>query len=184
MEVGRADLLLAFGEQDEVDRQPPVRRLERVQRGEEGAFRPLLVDRAAAADGAAELVIEDPRLERRRRPFGRVVLLDVVHEIDADGALRAGVERAEHGRHAAGRHLAHAGEAGLGREPGHVVGAFLDVAAARRRWSGARSIAGCAAPNPRSRRRRRARSPRGRCRGGSGRAPRPARARRRRRRRP
>ena len=103
VEMGRADLLLALGEQDEVDRQALVRRLEGVQRGEEGALGPLLVDRAAAADRAAERVVEDPPLERRRGPLGRIELLDVVHEIDADGALRARVQHAEHGRDAAGR---------------------------------------------------------------------------------
>ena len=126
-EVRRADLLLALGEQDEVDRQPPAGGAEGVERGEEGAFGALLVDRAAAADRAALRQVDDPPLERRRRPFRRVELLDVVHEIDADRAPGAGVDPAEHDRAAAGRDLADAGEPRLGGEPRHVIGAFLDV---------------------------------------------------------
>ena len=47
-DVRRADLLLALGDQHEVDRQLPAGAADRVQRGEERRLRALLVDRAAA----------------------------------------------------------------------------------------------------------------------------------------
>ena len=43
------------------------------------------------------------RLERRRGPLGGIELLHVVHEVEAERALGAGVERREHAGLAVGR---------------------------------------------------------------------------------
>ena len=79
------------------------RAADRVQRGEQRRLRPLLVDRAAADHHLADAgLVDDARLERRRAPLGRIELLDVVHEVEADGLRRAGIERGEHARLAVG----------------------------------------------------------------------------------
>ena len=49
-DVRRADLLLAFGDEDEIDRQLLARSTESVEGGEEGRLGPLLVHGAAAND--------------------------------------------------------------------------------------------------------------------------------------
>ena len=88
-DVRRADLLLALGDQHEVDRQLLAGAADRVQRGEERRLGSLLVHRAAADDHLAEArLVDDARLERRRRPLGRIELLDVVHEVEADRLRR------------------------------------------------------------------------------------------------
>ncbi len=103
-EVGRGDFLLAFGDEHQIDRQLDAGRLERAQRGQESRLRALLVDRAAADQRLAFAgAVDDPPFERRRRPFRRVIMLDVVHEVDRQRVLGAGVERRENARHAVGR---------------------------------------------------------------------------------
>ena len=105
-EVRRADLLLALGDEHEVDGQLPARAADRVERGEERGLRALLVDRAAAHEDLAEA-----RACRRARASnggedhsGGIDLLDVVHEVEADRPRRAGVERREDARLPVGRH--------------------------------------------------------------------------------
>ena len=64
---------------------------------------PFLIHRAPSDDHLADArLVDDARLERRRGPLGRVELLDVVHEVQADRLRRAGVERREHARLAVG----------------------------------------------------------------------------------
>ena len=58
-------------------------------------------------------LVDERRLERRRGPLGGIELLDVVHEIEADGARRAGVERGEDAGLAVGGNLFDLLEAGV-----------------------------------------------------------------------
>ncbi len=96
-DVRRTDLLLAFGDEDEVDGDAAPGAADRVERGEEGRLRALLVHRAATHHDLSEAVlIDDPRLERRRRPLGGIGLLDVIHEVQRERLGRPGVEGREH----------------------------------------------------------------------------------------
>ena len=67
------------------------------------------------------------RLQRRRRPFRRVELFDVVHEVQADRGRRAGIERGVHAWLAAGLDDFDVLEAGLARQLRHVLGALLGI---------------------------------------------------------
>ena len=131
--MGRTDLLLALGNQDKIDRQFHIGGAEGMQRRQHCGFRPLLVDRAAPNDNFAKAgLVDDLPVERRVVPFGRIVLLDVVHEIEPDGALGARIKRGEDPRLAAGRHHFGMLESGVERQLGHMVCALLDIAALRR----------------------------------------------------
>jgi len=99
-----------------------------VQRGEKSHFGALLVGRAASADGPSERVIEYLPFKRWRGPIGGIELLDVIHEIDAERPPRAGVQRAEHRRDAAGRHRPDAAEPRLRRQPRHQRRALRHIA--------------------------------------------------------
>src|SRR5438045_1875437 len=97
--AGRPDLLFALAHEDDIHRRLLAGALERVQRGEECHLRALLVRCAAPDDDLAESwLVDEPRLERRRRPFARIELLDVVHEVDASRGWRAGLEGRERAR--------------------------------------------------------------------------------------
>src|SRR5437764_1358613 len=76
-------------------------------------------------------LVDQARLERRRGPLRRVELLDVVHEVEADGLLRPGIERGEDARLAVGAEDGRLLEAGLARQLGHVLGAGGVVAVLR-----------------------------------------------------
>ena len=103
-----------------------------MQGGEERRLGAFLIDRAAADDNLAEArLVDQLGFERRRRPLGRIELFDVVHEVEADGLLRASIERGEDAGLAFG--LDHRGllETGVARELGHVLRAFFRVAVFR-----------------------------------------------------
>src|SRR5262249_1862424 len=88
--VRRAAFLFAFADEDEIHRELLICRLERVQCGETGDLRSLLVRGAASDDHLADAaLVDEARLERRRAPLGGIELLDVVHEIEADRVPRA-----------------------------------------------------------------------------------------------
>src|SRR5205807_1468080 len=111
-EMGRADLLLTLGHEHEVERRLLAGGANGVQRGEEGRLRALLVHGAAADQHLAEPgTVDDGRRPGRRRPLGRVDLLDVVHEVQAERARGAGVERREDAGLAVGRDFRHLVEA-------------------------------------------------------------------------
>ena len=124
-EVRRSDLLLPLAHEDEVHGELLARCLERMQRGEQGNLRSLGVGRTTSDnDGANAGPIDQPPLERRRRPLARIELLHVVHEVDAQRRIRAGIQRGEHPRLALGRDDLDALESGVARQPRHVLRAL------------------------------------------------------------
>jgi hypothetical protein len=121
-EVGRADLLLPFRDEHEVDGELATGPPEGVQRREERRFGSLLVDRAPSDDDSSEArLVDDSRLPRRRRPLRGIDLLHVVHEIHAGRPAGAGVERREHAGLPVGRDLHGGAEARVAQEPDHQV---------------------------------------------------------------
>ena len=131
-EVRRADLLLALGHQDDVHRRSATRCPQAMQRRQEGRLRTLLIYRPPADHHPAQpRALDDPRLQRRGRPFRRVELLDVVHEVHAHGARRAIVHGGEDAGPAVGLDDVGALEPGIPQQVGHMLRAFLDVAAFR-----------------------------------------------------
>src|SRR3546814_792863 len=89
--------------------------------GEESRLGPLLVHRAAAHDRLPETgALDHLALERRRRPFGGIELLDVVHEIDAERARSADIDRPEDAGMAVGRNDLDIGEARILGKLGHI----------------------------------------------------------------
>ena len=125
VEMRRGDLLLALGHQHQVDGEFLPGFPECMQGGQERRFRPLLVDGPAPHDHLAPArLVGDARLERRARPFGRVHLLHVIHEIDAHGAPGPGVQRGKDAGLAAGRHPLDHLEPGI-LQQAHRVGAGL-----------------------------------------------------------
>ena len=124
-EVRRADFFLAFGDENQIHGQLAAGGFEGVQRGEPGGFGSFLIDGSAADQNFSEAGLVDQRgFKRRRGPLGRVGLLHVVHEIDADGFGRAGVERGEDSGMAVGRDFGHLVEAGVAQHAHHHVAAF------------------------------------------------------------
>ncbi len=100
-----------------------------VHRGQEGSLRTLLVDRSAPDDALAQAgLIDNGRVEGRRRPFRGIDLLDVVHEVDPKGARRAGVERGEDAGLAIGGDFRGSLEAGLAQHAHGEVAAFVHAA--------------------------------------------------------
>src|SRR6185369_17912657 len=118
-----------LGDKDEVDGQLSAGRLERVERREKGVLGSLLVDRAPSNNRfALTRPVDDSRLEWRRRPFRRVVMLDVVHEVDTHAVLRACIEGCKDAGYAIGWDDVRALESRIEGEPAHVFCAFVDVA--------------------------------------------------------
>lgn len=121
----RADLLFPFRHEHEVDRQLFSRPADRVEGRQKRGLRPLLVHGAAAHQHFAEAGLVDQRgVPRRRRPFGGIGLLDVVHEVQADRLRRSGIQRREHAGLAIGRHLRDLLKAGLARQAHHLRAPF------------------------------------------------------------
>ena len=101
--MGRADFLLTLGNQDKVHRHFTSAFLDRLYRREKGDLRALLID-GAAADNRLYLArpIDQSVLERGRALLGRIELLHVIHEVDAERGTGAGIEHREHTRDAVG----------------------------------------------------------------------------------
>ena len=129
VKVRRADFFLALGDQHEVDREFRLGLAHGMKRGQHGGLGSFLIDGAATDDRAAESgLVDDAPFERRRRPFGGIELLDVVHEVQGERALRAVVHRGEDARMTVGRHDRGRIEPCLARQGRHVFGAFLHAA--------------------------------------------------------
>src|SRR5262249_10260479 len=121
VEMRRTDLFFTFADEDEVHRQFATRFAHRIERGEEGCFRTLLVGRAAAdADFAKAGLVDQAAFERWGRPFLRIELLHVVHEVDAERFRRADVVGRIYAGGAAGRHDFGVLEARIERELLHI----------------------------------------------------------------
>jgi hypothetical protein len=133
LEVRRADLLLALRHQHEVDGHLAAGAADGVQGGQEGGLGSLLVDGPAPHHRLAQArLVHDGRVPGRRRPLRGVDLLHVVHEVEADGARRARVQRGEDARMAVGRNLGHRLEARLAGEAHHHLAALGHPAVLRR----------------------------------------------------
>src|SRR5258708_40229380 len=118
----RGDLFFAFRDKNEIDRKLASRAADGMKCGEERGFRPFLVHGAAADNHFAETgLVHQRSLEWRRRPLGRARLLDVVHEIQAERARSACVERGEDPGLAVGWHLRDLAETRLAKEPHHQI---------------------------------------------------------------
>ena len=123
--LGPMALFLALGYEDQVHRCLLPGSANRVQGSQECRFRTLLVDCATAHDDLADArLVDDPRLQRWRAPFGRVELLDVVHEIEPDGLLRSGIQGGEHAGLAVGLENFDFLESGIARQLRHVLDTF------------------------------------------------------------
>src|SRR2546422_8100806 len=93
-DVRRADLFLSLGHHHQVHRHFSPGAANGMQRRQKRRFWPFLVDRAATDDHLAEAwPVDEPRLERRRRPLGWIELLHVIHEVEPDSLCRAGIQR-------------------------------------------------------------------------------------------
>ena len=128
-EVRGADFLFAFADQHEVYRQLYFRLFESAQRAEECGLGAFLVDCATTdADSAQACLIDDLAFQRRRGPLGRIKLLHVVHEVNADSRRRARIDDSEDAGLAGGRYNLDIGEPSLASQLGHVLGALRIVA--------------------------------------------------------
>src|SRR5437879_1730184 len=99
------DLLLALGHQYEVHWKFATRSTDGVQRGQHSGLRTLLIHRTSADEHFAKArLVHQRRIPRRRGPFRRINLLDVVHEIKTDTSGRAGIEGGKNTGLSIGRH--------------------------------------------------------------------------------
>src|SRR6185312_6202157 len=92
----RANFFFAFSHKNKVYRQLATSPADGMQRRQESSFRTFLIDRAATNHNFAKArLIDNARFPRRRRPFRRIYLLDVIHEIESQGLGSAGIQRSE-----------------------------------------------------------------------------------------
>src|ERR1700675_3327139 len=114
MKMRRADFFFAFGYEDKIHGKLAAGAANGVKGGEERGFRTFLIYGATTDDNFAEAGLVDERgVPRRRGPLGRVDLLDVVHEIEAERFGSAGVERCEDAGLAVSGDLGDLAEAGF-----------------------------------------------------------------------
>src|SRR5262249_27011077 len=127
-EMRGTDFLFALGDKNKIHWNFLPGATNSVERGEERCFRSFLIDGAAAdQDFSDALPIHDGRIEWRRSPFSRIELLDVIHEIKADGFGRASIERGKNAGMAVGRHLSDHAEASFFKHVHHELAAFVHV---------------------------------------------------------
>src|SRR5918992_5112365 len=81
-EVGRPELLLALGDDHEIDRELAGDGANRRNGIQERALGALLIGRAARRQHASELVIDDGAIEWRDPPIAPLDGLHVVHHVD------------------------------------------------------------------------------------------------------
>ena len=127
--VRRTDFFFTLGNKHQIDGQLPAGAANGVHRGQEGSLRTLLVDRPTPDHALAQArLIDNGRVEGRRRPFRWIDLLDVIHEVDPEGARGAGVERGENAGLAIGGDFRRSLEAGLAQHAHGQVAAFVHAA--------------------------------------------------------
>ena len=130
--MGRADFFFAFGDENEIHGKLLPRAANRVKRGEKSGFRALLVHGAPAHhDFAKPGLIHERGFERWRRPFRRIGLLHVIHEIKAKSFRRARIQRGEDSRLAVGRHFRDAFESRFAEHAHGQFAAFVHTAVFR-----------------------------------------------------
>src|SRR6266700_6721672 len=104
-----------------------------MQRRDERRLGTFLVYSASSyKDGAKFWFFYQLRVPRRRRPLGRINLLDVVHEVEAERPRGARIERGENSRLAIGRDFGDFAETGFAEETHSEVTAFADAPVLRR----------------------------------------------------
>src|SRR6266404_657406 len=128
-EMRGADFFFAFGDEYEIYRELAACAANGVKGGEESGFWTFLINGAAADDDLAESRLVDQRgVPRRRGPLGGIDLLDVVHEVEADGFGGAGVERGEDAGLAVGGDHGDLSEAGVAQHLHGELAAFVHTA--------------------------------------------------------
>src|SRR5206468_303218 len=124
-DMRRTDLLFAFRDHYEIDRQFLSRAANCVQRRNERCFRSFLVHRATTNHHFSKWrFVHDSRFGRRRRPLRWIELFHIVHEIEPDGFRRTGVERREHAGLAVGVDYRRLLKSRIARELRHVLRAL------------------------------------------------------------
>ena len=131
--VRRTDFFFAFGHHHQVHRHLFPRASDRMQRSKERRFRSFLIHRAAPDDHLAQRrFVHDSRFRRRRRPFRRIELFHVVHEIKPDCFRCARIERREYARFSVGVDHRRLLKSRIARQLRHVLRAFRISAILRR----------------------------------------------------
>jgi hypothetical protein len=127
-DVRRPDFLFTLGNQHQVHRQLLSCAANGMQGGQQRRLRSLLVHRAAPHHHLANAgFVDDLGLQRRRAPLGRIKLLYVIHEVQANRVFRTDIERGKHSRFAFRLDDLDLLETRFASQLGHVVGAFLRV---------------------------------------------------------
>ena len=125
----RPEFFLALGRDHDVDRERPLDGDNRLERVQERALRSFLVGRATSHEHPAEFVIDDLGVERRALPVVRIDGLHVVHQVDDERALGAGVVVSPDTGVSVGRHEFRLGESEVGevlpQHLGHVDDAHV-----------------------------------------------------------
>src|SRR5262245_52225626 len=104
----RTNLFLAFSDKHQIDRQLLARAADGVERGQEGSLWAFLIDGAAADEDLSEArLIHQRRFEGRRRPFGGIDLLHVIHKVNAQRARSARVQDGEYAGLSISRYFSH-----------------------------------------------------------------------------
>src|SRR6266700_7199292 len=104
-----------------------------MQRRDERRLGSFLVYSASSyEDGAKFWFFYQLRVPRRRRPLGRINLLYVVHEVEAERAGCARIERGENSGLAVGRNFGDFTKSGFAEETHREVAAFADTPILRR----------------------------------------------------
>src|SRR5689334_15748591 len=121
----RTYLFFPFGYKNEIHRQLASRCLHRMERSEKGRFRTFLIHCTAADHDFAEAwLINNLCFRWRRRPFARVELFHVVHEIKPNRFWRPGIKSSEDTRLSLGLDPFRAIEAGVFQELDHIIRAL------------------------------------------------------------
>src|SRR5262245_65863778 len=124
----RADFLLAFRDQHQIDGQLAPRAPDSVKRCKEGRFWSLLVHSPASHQNFADAgSINERGIPRGRRPLSRVYLFHIVHEIETNSPRSACIERSQYAGLAIRRNFSHLTKTRVSKESHREVAAFVDT---------------------------------------------------------